>query len=372
MKPELHWFEEGIDRGLQSCWGPPAGGDGDFPVHQLTSSACISFNIYCEQVYASTDGQRIAFVRLVSSSFVEGPYEVWVCDLPTRRIARVDTGTQNFAATTPLLDSIYYITSLNAQDHRLIRFNLKTLERDEVFSFGDCPRANATTISPDERYYCGVKSLHDNLHGLFRVDLRDGTWQFIHEHEDIHNPHLQFEPGRGEWILVQNDHRGERWEESTLYVVDRDGRNERRLPVGKPYTRGIDGHQCWIGTTGKVLLTTEDSRAHGNLYVTAPGEAQPKLLNRGFHFVHVSASADGRFFVADHAKRVFLGSLNTGRVLPFCDPQVSWGSLHYTHPHAYLTPDNRHVIFNSDCTGICQVYAAQIPGGTLEYLEDRP
>lgn len=367
MQPELRWLAEGIDRGLESFAGPAIGNDADFRVRQLTNSAFISFNVYCEQVYASADGRRIAFVRLISSDFYAGPYEVWVCDLETRRIARVDGSTGNFLATTPFLDTVYYVKT-EGTGRRLIRFNLNTLDREEVFLFGDCPVAGATTISPDQRYYVGSTRLHDNVFGLFRIDLSRGTWEIFHEHENISNPHLQFEPGEGNLILVQMDVPGDRWEESTLYVVDRDGKNERRLPVGKPYTRGIDGHQCWIGKTGKVLLTSEDSHVDGNLFITAPGDAAPKRLVKGFHFVHLSASADGRFFVADQGKRVYLGSLETGRVLPFCDPQVSWGSLHYTHPHAYLTPGNRHIIFNSDRTGICQVFAAEIPNGLLDYL----
>ena len=34
----------------------------------------------------------------------------------------------------------------------------------------------------------------------------------------------------------------------------------------------------------------------------------------------------------------------------FCDTGTSYGSPQYSHPYAYLTPDNRRVIFNSDRT----------------------
>ena len=45
------------------------------------------------------------------------------------------------------------------------------------------------------------------------------------------------------------------------------------------------------------------------------------------------------------------------------------GFPQYTHPHPYFTPDCRWVIFNSDRTGIPQIYAARVPGGLLESLE---
>jgi hypothetical protein len=66
--------------------------------------------------------------------------------------------------------------------------------------------------------------------------------------------------------------------------------------------------------------------------------------------------------------RLFLGCLATGRVLPLCDSQASGGSPQYTHTHPYITPGNRRVIFNSDRTGITQVYAATVPADLLEKL----
>jgi oligogalacturonide lyase len=51
--------------------------------------------------------------------------------------------------------------------------------------------------------------------------------------------------------------------------------------------------------------------------------------------------------------------------MPFCDS----GSPQYTHMHPYITPGNRRVIFNSDRTGIPQVYAADIPDDFLAKLQ---
>ena len=39
-------------------------------------------------------------------------------------------------------------------------------------------------------------------------------------------------------------------EGATLYLINKDGGDYRPLPVGKPYTWPVQGHQCWIGTTG--------------------------------------------------------------------------------------------------------------------------
>jgi hypothetical protein len=56
-------------------------------------------------------------------------------------------------------------------------------------------------------------------------------------------------------------------------------------------------------------------------------------------------------------------------VLPLCDSGASGGSPQYTHTHPYITPGNTHVIYNSDRTGIAQVYAATIPETLLAELK---
>jgi Tol biopolymer transport system component len=192
------------------------------------------------------------------------------------------------------------------------------------------------------------------------------------------NGHLQFNPAGGE-LMVQHNRgglldanfngvRSTGPEGATLYVIDIDGQNERSLSVGKPHTAPVTGHESWIGKTGRVLLTTQG----GKIYVATPGGKQAEQIAQGAGFIHISASPDGRFFVVDSigTGRLHLGCIATGRVRPFCDTSASGGSPQYTHTHPYMTPGNHRVIFNSDRTGIPQVYAARIPEGLLARLEE--
>jgi hypothetical protein len=116
-----------------------------------------------------------------------------------------------------------------------------------------------------------------------------------------------------------------------------------------------------------VLLTT----MRGRIVTAAPGDKEATLIADGRSYMHISASPDGRFFVVDDIStgRLYLGCLATKRVLPLCDTGASSGSPQYTHTHPYITPGNGHAIFNSDRTGICQVYAASIPKELLKQLE---
>jgi hypothetical protein len=263
-----------------------------------------------------------------------------------------------------------------------VRLNLRTLEADDVFTFGECPVPGASTISPDERTFVSSTHLHDNVYALYKVDLARGTWEFFHEEKDISNTHVQFEPVHGRDLLVQQNRgavirpqggyeklTGD--EGATLYVVDIDGKNQRFLPVGKPLTGAVDGHQCWIGRTGKVLAVVEDPLEIGGQCIMTPGDTKARRIMPGFAFIHVSVSSDGRLVAADHGGNhyVYLGSLETGKVVHLCDAAATRGGPHYTQEEPYVTPDNRHVIFNSNRTGIAQLYAAEIPEHVKAYLQ---
>lgn len=257
---------------------------------------------------------------------------------------------------------------------------MQTFTLDEVFDMAKCPTVHYAvgSISRDERWYIRKFRASKQVWGLFRIDLQRGTWEVFHEHEDICNPHPQFEPGRSEDILVQLNCGCNLDEEENiisligdegakLYVIDKDGGNLRMLPVGKPHTPGVTGHECWVGDTGKVLLTTGE----GEIHLATPGEAQSKLLWKSPGFMHISASVDGKYYVVDDVTngRLYIGSIATGRLFPIVDTGATCAAPQHSHAHAYLTPDNRFVIYNSDRTGLCQVWGAEIPAGFLERLD---
>jgi len=370
MQLKLHWYPEVVQRGNDPNVGAP--------LHQLTSAALISHDIYCEERYTSADGAVIAFLR---NALGRGPgEELWLCNLRKGEVAAVNAAISGFPTSNLFNDALYLTGAGTASDQVLMRLDLKTFELEEVFDMRKCPdtRYPVGSISPDERYYIRNYRVSERMWGLFRVDLQRGTWEAFHEHEDICNPHPQFEPGKGEDILIQLNCGcvidgeeniitlvGE--EGAKLYAIDRDGGNLRMLPVGKPFTQGVTGHECWVGNTGKVILTT----GGGEIHLATPGDEQSQLLWKGLPFMHISASVDGKYFLADDIAngRLYIGNIATGRLLPICDSGATCTSAQASHPHAYMTPDNRFVIFNSDRTGLCQLWGAEIPADFLEALD---
>jgi len=355
-------------------------------VIQLTSSPIISDCIYGEQPCCSPDGSRIAFIRYLYQGFQK---ELWVCDLETKRITLVDKGPIMTIGCSAYSGYVYYETIRNGR-RVLMKLSLNDLEVEEVFDLSGIPKFMVLgTASPDQRYYVNLSRIGPQRYVLIRLDLKKGDWKIIHEGKDIINPHPQFEPGKGLDILVQHN-RGGLLDEAgnivrlvgnegaTLYVIDRDGKNLRHLPVGKPFTAPITGHECWIGKSGKIILTIcsthEEALSKGNVLVVKPGEKKAQVLAKGFLLTHISASRDGRFFIGDAlnlpSRPLVIGSIKTGKCTILCDTWTSAGVAQYTHPHPYITSDNQWVIFNSDRTGVPQIYAASIPSKLLDFLED--
>jgi len=396
----VQWGQESCDR-----YDDPVSGA---RVIQLTSAAMISNNIYGEQPYASPDGKRIMIARC--NDFVFDEYgSLLVHELDSLRITMV---ARKMVGVRGIFNSawsglIYYWT----EDRRLMRFNMMTLETEEVYQEED-PTAPLIggTVSPDQRYIVGMKTRLEGpgapIFQVIRFDLQKKICEVIFEHPEICNPHLQFNPIDGEHILVQNN-RGTRLEpdgslfnykpvDGTLFVIDKDGKNLQYLPAGSPATAGITGHECFVGDTGRVLYSVSwngsnehcfafDSRyPTGNIFTAKPGDTEPTVFEMPEHLCnHVCVSRCGRYFVADsHGDAIFkdgrlkavslvIGNLETGRYRVLVqDSWCSGGGNQCSHTHQYLTADNRYVIYNADMyTGIPQVFAARIPEGFLASLD---
>jgi hypothetical protein len=371
MKLKLQWLAEGIGRGTDRIF--------DAALTQITSSSLISHNIYCEERYTSADGRYLTFLR---SALGQAQEELWLHETKTAMVARLSGPVYGYPASNIYSDALYYVRAGDSSQRVLVRVDLKNLEQEEVFDLAVCPptRYPVATVSRDDRYYVGKFHMGNDRWGLYRIDLQRGGWEVFHEKKGICNPHQQFEPARSEDILVQwnrgshvdDEENVIKWgsdEGTTLYVIDRDGNNFRQLPIGTPWTARPTGHECWVGDTGQVLLTTHGAN-RGELHLATPGAEKSRVLWTGVAFDHISVSADGRFWVTDDLDNglIYVGCLETGRMLPLCDAGVSFGHPQYSHPHAYMTPDNKRVIFNSDRTNLCQVWCADVPPGFLEAL----
>lgn len=374
-------------------WIEESKGVGEFfdtgsQIIQLTNSSFYSHNIYCEQPYCTGDGRRLVFMRNPSVR-PQKNQEIWICDIESKKAALIEKNAHFTVATSAYSGYFYYVVG-DEKEKKLICLSLESLEKKEVFDLTDVPeRHYIGSVSPDLRYYVNKVFSGPGRWGIIKIDLKEKTWKIIHEKKDLVNPHMQFDPKTGTDILVQHnrgaisDEKGNvirlvGEEGTTLYVIDHNGENYRFLPVGEPYTTSpATGHECWIGNTGGVILTLhmeeEEAIEKGNLVSVFPGKEKVRVVSKGYRFNHISVSRDGRFYVADArnipSAPIVVGSIKTGNCKILCNSNTSNGSLQHTHPHPYFTGDNKWVIFNSDRTGVSQIYAASVPEGFLETLE---
>jgi hypothetical protein len=222
--------------------------------------------------------------------------------------------------------------------------------------------------------------------GILLVDLKAGNERIIDRDPFILNPHPQFDPGPRLQLMIQHN-RGGRYtpegklerlvgeEGATLYVLSVPDGKRTLLQVGKPHTTPCTGHEAWIGQSGEMLLTVSASGQfapeRGNLLAVSPGNP-PRVVAKGYRFNHVGVSRCGKLFSCDDWQPPYnavIGSIATGRTAVVCASQTKPDRDQSTHPHPYLTPDLKWVIFNSNRSGRSHVYAASVPPQIIEQLQ---
>ena len=369
----IDWSVESARLGPQ----PPFGGQ----LTRLTSAPVISDNIYGEQPRCTPDSTRIAFHRHLPGMLSE----LWIADFARNRIGRMGGGYSG--AATPKYTGLLYVLRGEKGEEHLVCIDLSTLEEEPVCDFGDVP-VGLSCVSHDGRWGFGSRSQGPHQYDIIRVDLSDGSWKSIYADPDICNTHLQTCPRTGDLMVQHNrgcefDEKGEMLrlvgdQGATLFAIDRDGGNYRQIPVGKPYSDWpATGHECWVGESGWVAYS--ESRPPdvavrgGNFRAARPGDDESRPVTTGYYFNHISVSACGRYFIGDATNLegvpLVVGSMATGRSVILCRTETTPASPQWVHAHPYFTTDSSSAIFNSDRSGVPQIYRIEVPDGLLEGLD---
>ena len=354
-------------------------------VYQVTEDSLSKSNIYCEIPYCSADSRYFVYSH-TNPEHDRNRSEYVICELGTWRMHVGGRGTRGEAITHSGM--FYFLRSTDIEPMELVKLNLATGESEAVCTFHKAVRPRSLgTVSADGRFYAYGVALDDKFKefGIELVDLKTGRREVIDRDPYILNPHPQFEPSEGKQIMVQHNRGGEIDENgkkirtvgeegATLYLLDIADGKRTALQVGKPYTTPATGHESWIGNTKEILLTVSASGDYaaekGNLLGVRAGE-QARVVSKGYRYAHVGTSVCGRFFSCDDGATgdVIIGSIKTGKNAVVCHSHSSFGRAQNTHPHPYLTPDLKWIIFNSDRSGEPQIHAATVPDAMLEELE---
>ncbi|MBD3181250.1 hypothetical protein GF312_03090 [Candidatus Poribacteria bacterium] len=345
--------------------------------YQVTEGSASKSNIYCEVPYASSDSQYFVFSRS-NPDYSPNSTEYVRCKIGTWEMEVAGRGRGGVTMTYTGL--FYFLRHTESGGVELVKVDLATGRSSVTGSFSKPLKARSLgTISPDGRYYAyGVVTDEKYREfGIELVDLHTNKKEIIDRDPYILNPHPQFEPSEGKQLMIQHN-RGGKIDENgkliklvgdegaTLYLLDVDSGKRTELQVGKPYTTPATGHEAWIGDTKKMLLTVAASGdfapAKGNLLGVKAG-SPARIVSGGYWFNHVGTSVCGKFFACDDTRTadVVIGSVKTGKNALVCHSETSYGRAQNTHPHPYLTPDLKWVIYNSDRSGIPQIHVATVP-----------
>jgi hypothetical protein len=357
-------------------------------VWQVTTERLRQSNIYCEIPYCSRDSRYFVYERANPELTGSNKTEFVIVEIGTWNQHRLDVSTGISGSAISHDGVLYYLKQTQGRSLTLMRADLSEGKPEPVFQMGrDQGIISMGTVSPCGRYYVWGKRLDDGykMFGILLMDLEKQTTKVIDQDPYILNPHPQFEPGEGKQLLIQHNRGGlfspdgklQRLvgpEGATLYLLSSSDGKRTMLQVGTPHTTPATGHEAWVGNTKEVLLTVaarEDYTAEKGNLLGVRADEPARVVAKGYRFNHVSVSRCGRLFCCDDWQencKIVIGSVKTGRTAVVCESKTSMGRAQNTHAHAYLTPDLKWVIFNSDRSGFPHIHAASVPQQMVEEI----
>lgn len=348
-------------------------------VNQVTTDKREKSNIYCELPYCSIDSRLFVYEQK-NPDTAPNKTEYVACEFGTWKTHIIGHGLGGPGMTHKGI--FFYRRIVSGKCQELVRVDLSTGEEKVIYEFPENfqPRGLGT-MSPNERYYAyGVTiSYAPKMFGIELIDLEKGTREIINTDPDICNPHTQFEPTEGNYIMVQHNRGCEFKPDGTrIKLVGDEGATEyllsvpdgtvTRLQVGSPHTPGITGHEAWIAGTNEILMSVraidDYTPEKGNLIKVGANKAPERVGTPGYRFNHVGTSPCGKYFFCDDwrgASKLVVGNIQTGKTVEICEAHTSMAQAQNTHGHPYLSPDLKWLVFNSDRSSRPQIHVASVP-----------
>ena len=249
--------------------------------------------------------------------------------------------------------------------------------REDLVADLGAPRSNeigavgtgmgTTAVSRDDRWWATTIQLAHDQCELRVVDLSDGQWTTVAQHNMIAHP--QFHPDDAEWLRFAGLYTDRLW------IVRRDG-SERRLIYQRDASRKEwIVHETWIPGRREIAVTNwplgvmaVDVDAGDVRWIIRTSAWHPMVSPDGARIVADTTNPDVGLilFDVDGVDRppttlCYPESSNRGdhwqaRHCPYDDGPVNVYAPQHTHPHPSFSPDGKRVVFTSDRDGFAQVY----------------
>jgi len=350
-------------------------------VIRLTNEPCVSHHIYPEAPISTPDGKRFIFARRPGLS---GKTTFWIGDLDILSVRQI---TDEDGASAPVVtpDGKWFYYSVGRQVKRM---SPETFEREVVFEVpGDLDRVGGI-VSVDHsgtRFLAGARD-KSGQYGLAVIEPFAGAARIVYRNKDVRNPHGQYSKNTARRVLIQvnngievDEHGnilklvGEKG--ASLVVVNDDGSDPMTLKAGFSMLERVQGHQCWVGPKNMVITalhrreTVTSPWIQDRIVTVVPGEVY-RIVGEGKGFTHIHTSPDGEWWISDDNKTadIYIGSVGTARYKLLHRSGSTFGSAQYAHPHPFFLGDGNSVGWNSDVTGVPQIYVSRLPDGFLDSL----
>ena len=340
-------------------------------VYQLTDDPRPVDNIYGEQPYSSPQGNRIA-VRYYAEGDRDGGLSI--LDLEDGSLHPVLEHMPRFPAFHAWGEYLYYQEAVG-DELLLKRCHYHSLEKDDVVALPTREgRFSYGTVSSDCHWYAASVHREDKSCQVLLVEVSDGRVESLVDTDAWHLKHEQFSRDGANHILIQANSPDVSQVHLGVLAVDRTG--IEWLPVDRPHTPRPTGHEAWIGTSGRVFLSTGyEEGCPANIWTAGLDVPTPTAAcESGVRFSHISVSRCGRFWIADATGEegvpIYMGCLQSGRFRRLVNSGTAHDEQQWSHTHPYVTADNGWLIYTSNRSGHPQVYGARIPEGLLAGLLD--
>jgi oligogalacturonide lyase len=263
------------------------------------------------------------------------------------------------------------------------RVNTATLEEEVLIDLNDAvfkdkgmvaAAMGTTALSRDDRWWA-IKYICQGESHLVIIDTKTTKYETILRRDTI--SHLQFCPDDPNLLYYAGPLNDRVW------VINRDGSNNRRLYKRNAAIKEWITHESWIPGTSELAFVDWPK---GIRCINVDNGIERKIVS--FNAWHAICSPDGTKMVADTnfpdtGLKLFDPRGYTPYPVTLCYPDSSsigehWkGEFPYengpievyapqhTHPHPSFSPDGQFVVYTSDSTGYSQIYEVRIPDSIL-------
>lgn len=315
-------------------------------VFRLSHGGCIGTNLYFEMGSFTSDERHVVFMSQRGAGR-DAPWDLFRVQTDGMELTQVtDRDDLRGIVVCPALDSVFYLSG-----EELFRTHLLTLEEQAVARVpggrAGAGYSLATIDAAGKRYFANCAGPQDG-EVLFSVDIASGAVEVLHHSAGQNHLHVDPEGKTLHFNEVAGAAPGSR-------LIQTDGTYLRPAPFRE------FAHHTWFGTSGKMQGTLlPPGKA---IALRAESDADFTILAEGRYYWHSGVSPDAQWIVSDTnwpQEGIFLLHVPTRRVTYVCDPGNEPSHPQWTHPHPSISPSIRYVLFNSDKTGLGQVYLAEL------------